>query len=151
MDFMHEVAPVAQRVGLVEDEIGAAADGAPFLYEDGPGGANCGLDLVGGGVASPAFGGEVGDFVFHQRAGQAEVVTGCGEEAMPALGIPACDAVFEFGRAVEVDFLSTLDDPVLEDAVAARAGVALDCGRVRTAALEGARDDSGVGAEGVEP
>ncbi len=38
MDFEHEIAPVAQRVGLVEDEIGAAADGAPFLQEDGPGG-----------------------------------------------------------------------------------------------------------------
>ena len=79
MDFEHEFAPVAQRVGLVEDQIGAAADGPPFLEEDGPGGLGGGLDLGGGGVASPAFGSEVGDFVFHKCAGQAEVVAGCGE------------------------------------------------------------------------
>ena len=71
MDFVHEVTPVAKRVGLVENEIGAAAEGAPFLQEGDPGGANFGLYLRGGGVVSPTFGGEVGYFVFHQRAGQA--------------------------------------------------------------------------------
>ena len=65
--------------------------------------------------------------VFHQSAGEPEVVTGCGEDAVLAFGIPTGDAVLEFGRAVEMDFLGTLDGPVLEDAVATRGGVALDC------------------------
>ena len=73
-----------------------------------------------------------------------------GEDAVPAFGVPAGDAVLEFGRAVEMDFLGALDGPVFEDVVAARGGVALDGRRVGTAALEGVGDDAGVGAEGVQ-
>jgi len=36
-----------------------------------------------------------------------------------AVGVPAGDALLEFGRAVEMDFLRALDSPVFEDAVAA--------------------------------
>jgi hypothetical protein len=44
------------------------------------------------------------------------VVAGGGEDAVLAVRIPTGDAVFEFGRAVEVDFLGDLDGPVFEDA-----------------------------------
>lgn len=55
-------------------------------------------------------------------------MAGGGKEAVPALGVPAGDAVLEFGRPVKVDFLGALDCPVFEDAVATRTGVALDSG-----------------------
>ena len=55
------------------------------------------------------------------------VAGGC-EDAVLAVGVPTGDAVFELGRAIEVDFLGTLDGPVFEDAVAAGTGVALDGG-----------------------
>ena len=38
---------------------------------------------------------------------------------MLTVGVPAGDAVLEFGRSVEVDFLGVLDGPVFEDVVAA--------------------------------
>ena len=47
------------------------------------------------------------------------MVAGGGEDAVLAVGIPAGDAVLEFGWAVEVDFLGALDGPIFEDAVAA--------------------------------
>ncbi len=53
------------------------------------------------------------------------MVAGAGEDAVLAVGVPTGDAVFEFGRAVEVDFLGALNGPVFEDAVAARTGMAL--------------------------
>ena len=42
------------------------------------------------------------------------------------------------------ELLRTLHGPILEDAVAARADVALHGGLVGTAAVKGARDDAGV-------
>jgi len=68
VEFEHELAPAAHRVGLCDDEILPSADGAPFFQEDEPSGMGGGLNLRGGGLASSACGGEVGDFVFHERA-----------------------------------------------------------------------------------
>jgi len=64
-----------------------------------------------------------------------------------AVGVPARDAVFDFRGAVKVEFLGALDCPVLEDAVAAIADVALDGGLVWSSGLIAAGDDAGVGAE----
>ena len=79
-------------------------------------------------MASAAFWGEIGNFVFNEGADEPEVAAGGGEDAVLALGVPTGDAVFEFGRAVEVEFLGALNGPVFEDAVAAGGGVALDGG-----------------------
>jgi len=91
-------------VGFVENEVESAANDPPFSLDGGPGGLGGSGDLLGGGLASAACRGEVGDFVFDEGADEPEVVTGGGEDAVFAFGIPAGDAVFEFGRAVEVDF-----------------------------------------------
>ena len=115
-------------MGFVEDEVESAIHAAPFALEDRPGLLGGGGDLFGCGLSTTAFGGEIGYFVFDEGAGQAEVAAGGGEDAVLAVGIPTGDAVFEFRRAVEVDFLGALDDPVFEDAVAAGAGVTLDGG-----------------------
>jgi hypothetical protein len=42
-----------------------------------------------------------------------------------ALLIPAGDAIFEFRRSIEVDFLGALHGPILEDAIAAWRSAAL--------------------------
>jgi hypothetical protein len=110
-------------VGLVEDEVESAANRAPFFLDGGPCGVGGGGDLLGAGLATASFGGEVGDFVFDEGADEPEVVAGGGEDAVLAVGVPTGDAVFEFGWAVEVDFLGALNGPVFEDAVAARGGV----------------------------
>jgi hypothetical protein len=88
--------------------------------------------------------------VEDEGAQEPEVTARASEDPVLAFGVPAGDAILEFGRAVEVDLLRALNGPVLEDAVAAGAGVALDGGRVGAAALEGLGDDAGVSAEGVE-
>ena len=124
MELKHDFAPEAERVGFVENKIEAAADGSPFALEDLPCRLGGGGDLGGFGMAVATFRSEVGNLGFDQRADEPEVVTSGGEDAVAALGVPAGDAVFELGRAVEVDFLGALDRPVLEDAVAARRGEA---------------------------
>jgi len=43
---------------------------------------------------------------------------------MLAIGVPAGDAVLEFGRAVKMDSLGALDSPVLENAVRLQRGEA---------------------------
>lgn len=48
------------------------------------------------------------------------MMSGGGEDAVLAVGVPAGDAILELGWAVKVDFLGALDGPVFEDAVAAR-------------------------------
>ncbi len=149
MDFRDEAVPKTQRVGFVRDEVQAAGDGAPFLLDDLPGVLRGGGERIRIGAAPAPGGGQIGDLVFHQRAEQAQVAAGAGEDAVLAVGVPAGDAVLEFRRAVEVDFLGALDDQILEDAVAARGGAALHDGRVGAAGLIGARDDAGVGAEAV--
>lgn len=115
-------------MGFVEDEVEAAADRSPFSLDDAPGGVGGGGDLAGSGLAAAGLGGEVGVFVFDEGPDEPQVVAGGGENAVLAVGVPTGDAVLEFGRAVEVDFLRALDGPVLEDAVAAGGGVALDGG-----------------------
>ena len=137
-------------MGFIQDEVEAAANSPPFALEDGPGDVNGAGNLIRRGWAAAGLGGEVRVFVFDEGANQTEVVAGGGVDAMLAVCIPAGDAVLEFGGAVEVDFLGALDGPVLEVAVAAGTGVALDGGRVGAAALAGARHDAGVGAEGVQ-
>jgi hypothetical protein len=149
VDFRDEAVPKTQRVGFVRDEVQAAGDGAPFLLDDLPGVLRGGGERIRIGAAPAPGGGQIGDLVFHQRAEQAQVAAGAGEDAVLAVGVPAGDAVLEFRRAVEVDFLGALDDQILEDAVAARGGAALHDGRVGAAGLIGARDDAGVGAEAV--
>lgn len=47
------------------------------------------------------------------------MLAGGGEDTVLAVGVPAGDAVLEFGRSVEVNFLGALDGSVFEDAVAA--------------------------------
>ena len=66
--FQHHFAPEAEGVGFVENEVEAAANGAPFALENGPGGVGGAGDLLGGGLAAAAFGGEVGNFVFDEGA-----------------------------------------------------------------------------------
>jgi hypothetical protein len=84
---------------------------------------------------------KVRDLMEDEGAQEPEVAARSGEDAVLAFGVPTGDSILEFGWAVEVDLLRALDGPVLEDAVAAGAGVALNGGRVGTAALEGLGDD----------
>jgi hypothetical protein len=49
--FEHDFAPEAEGVGFVEDEVEAAANGAPFALEDGPSGVGGGGDLLGSGTS----------------------------------------------------------------------------------------------------
>jgi len=147
--FHDKAPPEAQGVRFLGDESEAIGDGAPFLDENEP----CLQSRVGavlvGSMTGAASRIEVGNPVEDQRAEKAQVTAGTGEDAVLSVGIPPSDAVLEFGRAVEMDFLSALDRPVFEDVVAARRGVALAGRLVGAAALEGVRDDSGEGAERV--
>jgi len=68
---------------------------------------------------------------------------------MLAIGIPTGDAFLEFGRAVEMDFLSALNNPVFEDTIATGHGVPLRGGLIRTAGLKGGGNDAGIAAEPV--
>lgn len=108
-----------------------------------------GVVLVGGG-AGAAAGIQIGNLVEDEGAQESEITAGGGKECVLAIGVPAGDAVLEFWRAVEGDFLCALDGPVLEDVVAAGGGVALGGGLVGATALESARDDAGVGAKRVD-
>lgn len=67
----------------------------------------------------PDFGRKVRDFILHESARETKIATCPGKDAVLAVGVPSCDAVLEFGRSVEVEFLGALNGPVLEDAVAA--------------------------------
>ncbi len=66
--FQHDLAPEAQWVGFIEDQVEAAANGAPFALEDGPGGMGGGGDLFGCGLAGASLGTEIGNFVFNECA-----------------------------------------------------------------------------------
>lgn len=105
--------------------------------------------MVGGG-AGAAAGIQIGNLVEDKGAQESEITAGGCKESVLAIGVPARNAVLEFGRAVEGDFLGALDGPVLEDVIAAGRGMALGGGLVGSAALEGARDDAGVGAKRVD-
>jgi len=94
VEFLEDAPPHADGVGLVEDEFEAARNGAPFALEDGPGFKGDGGDVVNRGAAGAALGMEVGDFVEHERAGEAEVATRSGEDAMLAVGVPTGDRIF---------------------------------------------------------
>ena len=123
--FHDKAAPEAEGCGFVGDEGNAFGDETPFAQKDQPsfkGGV--GVVLVGGG-AGAAEGVEIGDLVEDKGAQESEITAGGGKEAVLAVGIPARNAVLEFGRAVEGDFLGALDGPVLEDVIAAGRGVAL--------------------------
>ena len=148
--FLDDAPPKADGVGLVGDEIEAARERPPFALEHTPGVLGGGVELVRIDIAGPAFGTEVGDFVLCEGAHEPEVAAGGGEDAVLAVGVPADDAVLEFGRSVESDFLGALDNPIFEDVVASPGGAALDGRRVGTAALIGAWHDAGVGAERVQ-
>ena len=119
MKFFGDSPPEAEGVGFVEDEIEATAKSPPFALEDLPSGVSGTGDLIRIGLASACLGGEIRHFVFDEGTDEPEVVAGGGEDAVLAVGIPTGDAVFELGRAVEVDFLGALDGPVFKDAVAA--------------------------------
>ncbi len=47
-----------------------------------------------------------------------------GEDVVLSIHIPTGETVFEFGRAVKVDFWGALNSPVSENAVAAETGAA---------------------------
>jgi hypothetical protein len=137
----HDTPPEAERVVFVGDEVEPAGDAPPFAQEDGPGGLRGGGEFRGAGVAAAASRVKVRDLMEDEGAQEPEVAARSGEDAVLAFGVPTGDSILEFGWAVEVDLLRALDGPVLEDAVAAGAGVALNGGRVGTAALEGLGDD----------
>ena len=66
--FQHDLAPEAQWVGFIKDEVEAAANGAPFALKDVPGGMGGGGDLFGRGLAGAPLGAEIGNFVFNECA-----------------------------------------------------------------------------------
>jgi len=113
---------------FVGDEVETARNGAPFALEHTPCVVGGGGELIRVDAAGPAFGAKVGDFVLHEGAHETEVAAGGGEDAVLAVGVPADDAVLEFGRPVETEFLGALNDPVFEDVVASPRYAALDGG-----------------------
>ena len=64
--FEHDFAPEAEGVGFVEDEVEAAANGAPFALEDCPGGLGGTGDLIRRGLAGAGLGSEVRVLVFDE-------------------------------------------------------------------------------------
>jgi len=144
-------APEAKGSVFVGNDGDAPGNGAPFSDEDKPGlQGRVGTERTGGRARS-ACGVEIGSSVKDKRAKEAQVATGSGEDAVLAVGIPTGDAILEFGRAVEKDFLCALDGPVFEDVIATGWGVTLAGGLVRAAALEGAWDNAGESTERVRP
>ena len=59
VEFEHDFTPEAEGVGFVEDEVKAAANGAPFALEDGPGGLGGTGDLIMRGLAGAGLGSEI--------------------------------------------------------------------------------------------
>ena len=66
VEFEHDLAPAAEGLGFVENEVEAAANGAPFALEDLPGGVSGRGDFLGCGVAGAPLGAEIGNFVFDK-------------------------------------------------------------------------------------
>ena len=66
--FEHDLAPEAEGVGFVEDEVEAAANGAPFALEGGPSGLSGTGDLIRRGLARAGLGSEVRVLVFDKGA-----------------------------------------------------------------------------------
>ncbi len=126
MGFLDDAPPKADGVGFVGDEVDAARESPPFALEHTPGVLGGGVELVRIDVAGPTFGTEEGDFVLCEGAHEPEVAAGGSEDAVLAVGVPADDAVLEFGWSVEPDFQGALDDPVFEDVVASPGGATLD-------------------------
>ena len=89
------------------------------MLKDAPGLMGADDELLAINGAGPTFGGEVGYFVLDEGSDEAEVAAGSGEEAVLAVGVPAGDAVFELGWAIEVNLLGALHGPVFEDVIAA--------------------------------
>ncbi len=59
MEFQHDLAPEAEGVGFVEDEVEAATNSAPFALENAPGGVGGTGDLVRRGLAGAGLGSEI--------------------------------------------------------------------------------------------
>jgi len=148
--FHDDAPPEAERMRFVSDKIQATGNGPPFALEGLPGSEGGEGKLLASGSAGAAFRTKVGDFVLNERAQQTQVMARGSKDAVLAVGVPAGDAVLEFGLTVEMNFLGALDGPVLEDAVAAWRCMALDGGCVGAATLESARNDSGKSAQGID-
>jgi hypothetical protein len=73
MEFQHDLAPEAEGMGFVEDEVEPAANSPPFPLKDAPGGVGGAGDLLGTGVGCPALGGDIRDFVSNESKGEPEV------------------------------------------------------------------------------
>ena len=76
--------------------------------------------MRGVGIFGATFGGEIGNFVEDEGAHESKIAPSTGKDSMLTVGVPLLDAVFEFRRAIELDFLRTLNGPVFKDVVAAR-------------------------------
>lgn len=64
--FEHDFTPEAEGVGFVEDEVEAAANGAPFTLEDAPSGVGGAGDLIRRGLAGAGLWSEIGVLVFDE-------------------------------------------------------------------------------------
>ena len=113
---------------MVANDGESSGNGAPFADEDEPSPKGSVGALIIGGCAGAACGVEIENLIEDKRAKKAQVATSTGKDAVLAVGIPTGDAILEFGRVVEKDFLSALDRPVFEDVVAPSRGVTLAAG-----------------------
>ncbi len=84
--FEHHFAPKAEGVGLVKNEVEAAANGAPFPLEDLPCGVGGSSGLLGWGVARAPIGTEIRNFIFDESADKSQVMTGGGEDTISGVG-----------------------------------------------------------------
>lgn len=105
VDFFEDSTPGSDGVVFFEEELSMVWDDSPFLLEDGPGLLRGGGEYCEVRILGSAFGAEVGNLIQDKGADEAKVAARSCEDAVLAVGVPLFDAVFEFGWAVELDFL----------------------------------------------